>query len=155
MTSSQDFKLREKQISPTFSYFLRNNTLLYRFLVNWLAHNKKITEKSVFHEAWSPEMTSQPFPVSCFWSHSLNPTGSEIGPFRYIKTHGKKIAIDNFSLLYLSVHWGDLIEQIKKICCIHFNWFSYGSSFLVELEFGIFCFVGGGNCPKYSCYVFF
>ena len=24
-------------------------------------------------------------------------------------------------LLYLSVHWGDLIEQIKKICHIHFN----------------------------------
>ena len=26
-------------------------------------------------------------------------------------------------LLYLSVHWGDLIEQIKKNCRIHFNWF--------------------------------
>ena len=24
-------------------------------------------------------------------------------------------------LLYLSVHWGDLIEQVKKICHIHFN----------------------------------
>ena len=24
-------------------------------------------------------------------------------------------------LLYLSVHWGDLIEQIKKICHIHFK----------------------------------
>ena len=23
--------------------------------------------------------------------------------------------------LYLSVHWGDLIEQIKKICHIHFK----------------------------------
>ena len=24
-------------------------------------------------------------------------------------------------LLFLSVHWGDLIEQVKKICHIHFN----------------------------------
>ena len=26
-------------------------------------------------------------------------------------------------LLHLSAHWGDLIEQIKKICHIHFNGF--------------------------------
>ena len=24
-------------------------------------------------------------------------------------------------LLYLSAHWGDLIEQIKKVCHIHFK----------------------------------
>ena len=41
-----------------------------------------MTEKSVFREAWSPEMTSQLFPVSQF--------------------------------PVLSVHWGDLIEQMKK-----------------------------------------
>ena len=34
VTSFQDFKLREKQISPTFSYFLINNALLYHFLAN-------------------------------------------------------------------------------------------------------------------------
>ena len=66
-------KPREKQISPTFSYFHINNTLLYHFLANWLAHNKKMTEKSVFREAWSPEMTSQLFPVSCFWSCGFVP----------------------------------------------------------------------------------
>ena len=48
-------------------YFLINNALLYHFLMNWLAHNKKMTEKSVFRKAWGPEMTSQSFPVSCFW----------------------------------------------------------------------------------------
>ena len=53
-------------ISPTFSYFLINNALLYHFLANWLAYNKKMTEKSVFRKAWSPELTSQSFPVSCF-----------------------------------------------------------------------------------------
>ena len=70
-TSFQDSKPREKQISPTFSYFLINNALLYHFLADLLAHNKRMTEKSVFCEAWSPEMTSQSFPVSCFWSHGF------------------------------------------------------------------------------------
>ena len=43
--SFQDFKLRKKQISLTFSYmyFLINDVLLYHFLENWLAHNKKMT----------------------------------------------------------------------------------------------------------------
>ena len=44
----------------------------------------------------------------------LYPTGSEIWRFWYMKTRGRKIAIENFSLLYKSIHWGDLIEQIKK-----------------------------------------
>ena len=34
VTSFQDFKLREKQISPTFCYFLIPNALLYHFLAN-------------------------------------------------------------------------------------------------------------------------
>ena len=32
-----------------------------------------MTEKSVFREAWSPELTSQSFPVSCFWCHGFVP----------------------------------------------------------------------------------
>ena len=64
VTSIQDSKPHEKQISPTFSYFLINNAqLLYHFLANLLAHNKKMTEKSVFREAWNPELTSQSFPA--------------------------------------------------------------------------------------------
>ena len=55
VTSFLDFKLREKQISPTFSY--KQCTI---------ARNKKMAEKSVFREAWSPEVTSQSFPVSRF-----------------------------------------------------------------------------------------
>ena len=58
VTSFQDFKLRGKQISPTFSYFLITNALLHYFLANLLARNKKMTEKSVFHEAsWATEQT--------------------------------------------------------------------------------------------------
>ena len=34
VTSIQDSKPREKQISPTFFYFLINNALLYHFLAN-------------------------------------------------------------------------------------------------------------------------
>ena len=73
VTSIQDSKPLEKQISLTFSYFLINNALLYHFLAYWLAHNEKMTEKSVFCKAWSPEMTSQSFPVSCFWSRCFVP----------------------------------------------------------------------------------
>ena len=64
------FKL---SIMEMFSYFLINNAPLYHFLANWLAHNKKMTEKSVFREAWSPELTSQSFPVPCFWSRGFVP----------------------------------------------------------------------------------
>ena len=39
------------------------NALLYHFLANLLAHNKKMTQKSVLRKAQSPEMTLQSFPV--------------------------------------------------------------------------------------------
>ena len=32
-----------------------------------------MTEKSVFREAWNPELTSQSFPVSCFWCRGFVP----------------------------------------------------------------------------------
>ena len=44
VTSFQDSTPREKQVFPTVTYFLINNALLYHFLVNWLAHNKKTSE---------------------------------------------------------------------------------------------------------------
>ena len=66
-------KLLGKQIFPTFPYFLLNSALLYHFLANLFAHNQKTTEKSVFHKASSPKITSLSFPVSCFWSHSFVP----------------------------------------------------------------------------------
>ena len=48
--SFQDVKFRGKQISPTFSYVLINNALLYYFLANLLAHNKKMPERPVYCE---------------------------------------------------------------------------------------------------------
>ena len=35
--------------------------------------------------------------------------------------HGEGKLLSKFFLLHLSVHWGDLIEQIKKICHIYFK----------------------------------
>ena len=93
VTSIQDSKPREKQISPTFSYFLRTNALLYHFSANWLAHNKKMTEKSF-------QSQSAVFGVAV-----LYPTGSEIWRFWYIKTRWRKIAIEKIFLLHLSAHW--------------------------------------------------
>ena len=108
VTSIQDSKPCEKQVSLTFSYFLINNVLLYHFLAYWLAHNKKMTEKSVFCEAWSPELATQLFLVSWFGVAVLYPTGSEIWRFWHVKTQGRKIAIDKIFLLHLSADWGDL-----------------------------------------------
>ena len=42
-------------------------------IVRCLWENKKTSEKSVFREAWSPELTSQSFPVPCFWSDGFVP----------------------------------------------------------------------------------
>ena len=114
MTSFQDFKLREKQISPTFSYFLINNALLYHFLANWLAHNKKMTENSVFREAWSPELTSQSFPVSCFWCRGFVPHRKWNLTLLAHQNTGKENRYRKIFLLHLPAHWGDLIKQIKK-----------------------------------------
>ena len=45
---------------------LRNGTI-----VHCLWENKKTLEKSVFCEAWSPELTSELFPVPSFWSRGF------------------------------------------------------------------------------------
>ena len=110
-------QLREKQIFPTFSYFLINNALLYHFLATWLAHNKKMTEKSVFRQAWSPEMTSQSFPVSCFWSRGFVPH-RKWNIWRYT---GKENRYRNF---FLDIHISTLRrfnQANKKICHIYFK----------------------------------
>ena len=64
------------------------------------------------------EMTSQSFPVSCFWSRSF------VTHRKWNLTHqntGKENYYRIIFLLYLSVHWGEFITQIKKICHIHFK----------------------------------
>ena len=73
VTSIQDSKPCEKRISQSFSYCELINLLRYGTIVRCLWENKKKSEKSVFLEAWSPELTSQSFPVPCFWSRGFAP----------------------------------------------------------------------------------
>ena len=71
VTSFQDSKPREKQISPTFTYFLINNALLYHFLVNWLAHNKKMRNLFFAKLAvlkWRHNRSQSPVLVSRFYT---------------------------------------------------------------------------------------
>ena len=65
-----------------------------------------MSEKSVFRVTIVPSLL---FLVSRFCA----PPEVKFHVFWYIKTRGRKIAIE-FFLLFLSVHWGDLIEQIKQ-----------------------------------------
>ena len=107
------------QASPTFSHFLISNAPLYHFLANWLAHNKKMTAKSVFCKAWSPEMTSQSFPVSCFWSCGFAPHQKWNLMLLVHQNTGRE---NRYQKFFFGIHIsaGDLIEQIK-ICSIVFT----------------------------------
>ena len=71
VTSIQGSKPREKQISQSISYCELINLLGNGTIVRCLWENKNKSEKSVFREAWSPELTSQSCPVSCFWSRGF------------------------------------------------------------------------------------
>ena len=110
--------LWKTDFSDVFLFSYKQRTVVH-FLVNWSVHNKKMTEKSVFRDAWSPEMMSQSFPVSCFWFHGFVPHQKWNLTLLVHQNTGK----ENFSLLYIpvSVHGGDLIKQIKQICRIHFK----------------------------------
>ena len=112
VTSFQDFKSLKKRISPTFSYFLINNALLYHFLVNWLAHNEKITDKSVFRELsfkfWNDVaiVPSFLFLVSRF----CTPPEETFYVFGTSKRGVRKSLSNNF-LLYLSRYIGEILSS--------------------------------------------
>ena len=73
VTSIQDSKPREKEISQSLNYYELINLLRNGTIVRCLRENKKTSEKSVFCEAWNPELMSQSFPVPCFWSRGFVP----------------------------------------------------------------------------------
>ena len=75
--------------------------------------------ESVFREAWSPELRSQSLAVSCFWCRGFVPHRKWNLTLLAHQNTGKGNRYRNSFLLHLSAHWGDLIEQIKKICHIH------------------------------------
>ena len=73
-----------------------------------------MTEKSLFCEAWSPELTSQLFPVFCFWCRGfVNQRKRNLMLLAHQNTR-KENRYRKMFLLHLTAHWGDLIEQIKK-----------------------------------------
>ena len=113
VTSIQDSKTREKQISQSFSYCEPINLLRNGTIVRCLWENKKTSEKSVFREAWSPELTSQSFPVSCFWCRGFVPHRKWTLTLLAQQNTEKENRYRKKFLLHLSAHWGDLIEQIK------------------------------------------
>ena len=76
-----------------------------------------MSEKSVFTKLWVLKWCYNRSQSPVFCLAVSHPTRSEIWRFWYIKTWGREIAIKkNFA-----IHWGDLIEQIKKNCHIHFQ----------------------------------
>ena len=118
--SIQDSNPRE-QISQSFSYCELINLLRNGTIVLCLWENKKTSEKSVFREAWSPELTSQSFPVTCLWSCGFVPhrnlmllvhqnTGKE-------NRYGKNF----FAVLISTLGRFDWADK-KKICHIHFKY---------------------------------
>ena len=93
-----------------------------------------MTEKSVFREAWSPELMSQSFPVSCFWCRGFVLHWKWNLTLLAHQNTGKENRYRKIVLLHLSAHWGDLIEQIKKICHIHFKRHAYANSLHCGLQ---------------------
>ena len=66
VTSFQDLKLSQ-------SLIVLKNSPKNGTKVHYLNENKKMSDKSDFLETLSPEMTSQLFPVSCFWFGGFAP----------------------------------------------------------------------------------
>ena len=121
VTSIQDSKPREKQISQSFSYCELINLLRNDTIVRCLWENKKTSEKSVFREVWSPVLTSQSFPVPCFWSRGLVPHRKWNLMLLVHQNTGKENRYGkNFFAVLIST-LGRFDRANKKICHIHFK----------------------------------
>ena len=85
-----------------------------------------MSEKSVFPESLSHEMRSQSFPVTSFWYRGFGTS-----------KHGAGKSLPNFFffLLFLSVHCGDFIRQIKKKSVIYIlRWFKLLKVFIESAD---------------------
>ena len=114
--SFQDFKLLDKQISPTFFYFLINNALLYHFLANWLHHNKKKDWEICFSCSLK----------SCFLvSQFCTPPEVKFDAFGTSKHKEGKTLSKIFIAIHISILRGFNRANIKKICHIHFKFLTW------------------------------
>ena len=122
MTSIQDSKPSEKQICHSFSYCELINVLRNGTIVHCLWENKKVSEKSVFREAWSPELTSQSFPVPCFWSCGFVPHRKWNLMLLVHQNMGKENRyVKNIFATLISTLGRFNRANKKKICHIHFK----------------------------------
>ena len=115
VTSFQDFKLHGKQLSQSFCYCELIKSPKTGTKVRCLQENKKMSEKSVFREAWSAEMTSQSYPVSCFWSRGFVPHWKWNFTFLVHQDTSKKNRYRIYFLLYfISTLWRFYLANKKK-----------------------------------------
>ena len=86
-----------------------------------------MTEKSVFRKAWSPEMRSQSFPVSCFWPRGFVPHRNWNLTFLVHQNTGKKnryrISFFFFAILISTLWRFYLANKRKSVSHIHFKLF--------------------------------
>ena len=102
VTSFQDFKLRGKQISLSFSYCELINSPRNGTKVHCLLENKKTSDSL---KSWN-DVTI--IPSLLF----LHPTESEISRFWYVKTGGRKIAMELFLAIFISTWQWHLVVSI-------------------------------------------
>ena len=92
------------------------------------------------------------------WRHNhsfavMYPTRSKIWRFWYIKTRGRKIAIGIMFLLFLSVHCGAFIEQIRKKNLSYTLYFAFGNPALTgtKPDSENICTVESTNLKSFVC----
>ena len=77
--------------------------------------NRKMSEKSVFPETVSPEMTSQSFPVSRFWSRGFVPCRKRSLTLLVHQNTGKENRYRNmFFAILISTLWRFFLANEKK-----------------------------------------
>ena len=100
-------------------------------------------------------MTLQSYQSPVFGLAVLYPTRSEISRFWYIKTRGRKIAIEFFFLaILISTLWRSYRAKKKKFCDLHFNFFEPTNSAILFHEFLFFPRAARMViCTKSGCFV--
>ena len=79
--------------------------------VRCLQDNKRMSEKSVFPETLSPEMTSQSFPVSSFWSRGFLHHQKWNFPFMVHQNTGKKNRSQIYFFCYIYQNIAEILSS--------------------------------------------
>ena len=99
---------------------LINNGLLYHFLANWLAHNKKMTEKSFFAKLGALKWRHNRSQSPGFGLVFCTPPEVKFDAFGISKHgEGKSLSKNFFATLISTL--GRFNRANKKICHIHFK----------------------------------